>query len=48
MRARALAWGLDAEKLPEKYKIEQITAGQKDEYLRTITAPDESEPASVP
>ncbi|MFC7934389.1 PIN domain-containing protein [Streptomyces cinereoruber] len=47
MRARALAWGLDAEKLPEKYRIEQITARQKDEYLQTITAPEEPEPVSA-
>lgn len=47
MRARALAWGLDAEKLPEKYKIEQITARQKDEYLQSITAPEEPEPVSA-
>ncbi|WP_226652338.1 PIN domain-containing protein [Streptomyces hydrogenans] len=47
MRARALAWGLEAEKLPEKYRIEQITARQKDEYLQTITAPEEPEPVSA-
>jgi hypothetical protein len=48
MRARALAWGLEAEKLPEKYKIEQITARQKGEYMQSITAPDEPERAPAP
>jgi predicted ribonuclease YlaK len=41
MRARALAWGLDADTLPEKYRIERITSQQKAQYLESITAPDE-------
>ncbi len=44
MRARALAWGLDAGKLPEKYRIEQVSAQKKNEFLQSITAPEESEP----
>ncbi|WP_435191331.1 PIN domain-containing protein [Streptomyces sp. bgisy126] len=48
MRARALAWGLEAEKLPEKYRIERITAQQKDEYMQSITVPDELEPTPAP
>lgn len=48
MRARALAWGLEADKLPEKYKIERITAQQKAEYEQSVTAPDELEPTFTP
>jgi hypothetical protein len=43
MRARALAWGLGADKMPEKYRIERIDAKKKDEYLAAITAPEEAE-----
>ncbi|MFJ3825966.1 PIN domain-containing protein [Streptomyces nodosus] len=45
MRARALAWGLEADKVPEKYRIERINAQKKAEYLQAITAPQESETA---
>ncbi|MFG3552587.1 serine/threonine-protein kinase [Streptomyces sp. NPDC047725] len=48
MRARTLAWGLEADKLPEKYKIERITAQQKAEYQQAVTAPDELEPTFTP
>ncbi|MFF1676111.1 PIN domain-containing protein [Streptomyces sp. NPDC058256] len=41
MRARALAWGLEADKLPEKYRIERIDAQQQAEYLKSITAQQE-------
>ncbi|MET8129318.1 PIN domain-containing protein [Streptomyces sp. NPDC005065] len=37
MRARALAWGLKARRLDEKYNIERLTAAQKDENLAAIT-----------
>ncbi|WP_329351891.1 PIN domain-containing protein [Streptomyces sp. NBC_01261] len=45
MRARALAWGLEAGKLPEKYRIERIGAQEKTEYLAAITA--SAEPGGV-
>ncbi|MFE9601526.1 PIN domain-containing protein [Streptomyces hokutonensis] len=43
MRARALAWGLEADKLPEKFRIDRIDAQKKSEYLAAITAPEETE-----
>ncbi|MEU3090747.1 PIN domain-containing protein [Streptomyces massasporeus] len=46
MRARALAWGLAADKLPEKYRIERIDAQKKAEYLQSITGPEEPETAA--
>ncbi len=45
MRARALAWGLNADKLPEKYKIERIGAKERAENLAAITAPEDSDSA---
>ncbi|WP_331762587.1 hypothetical protein OG612_45885 (plasmid) [Streptomyces sp. NBC_01527] len=37
MRARALAWGLTASKLDEKYKIERLTHEEKAENLQAIS-----------
>lgn len=37
MRARALGWGLKAGKLPEKYRIERLTATEKQAALASIT-----------
>jgi rRNA-processing protein FCF1 len=48
MRARALAWGLNADKLPDKYRIEQISAQEKTEYLQSITAREKQELAPTP
>lgn len=47
MRARALAWGLEAAKLPEKYRIERIGAKEKAEYIAAITSPEEPEEAAA-
>lgn len=44
MRARVLAWGLNAGKLPEKYRIERIDAKMRAEYLESITAPSDQRP----
>ncbi|WP_079035910.1 PIN domain-containing protein [Streptomyces luridiscabiei] len=48
MRARALAWGLNADKLPAKYRIEQVSTGDRAEYLQSITALEEQPPALTP
>ncbi|MFF3260289.1 hypothetical protein ACFYWO_14095 [Streptomyces sp. NPDC002932] len=48
MRARALAWGLNADKLSLKYRIEQVSIRDKAEYLKSITAPEEQPPALTP
>ncbi|MFE2473129.1 hypothetical protein [Streptomyces mirabilis] len=48
MRARVLAWGLEARTLDEKYKIERLTAAEKAANLQAIRfeAPEEG-PAKV-
>lgn len=47
MRAWALSWGLEAAKLPEKYRINRLGAKEKAEYLATITSPEEREVAAA-
>lgn len=41
---RALAWGLNAGKLPEKYRTERIDSKMRGEYPESITAPSDQRP----
>lgn len=47
MLARALAWGLNADQLPEKYRIERVDAQMKAEYLGSLTAASDQKPPRI-